>query len=231
MNDGGRELAVLLIEDDPAVGAETVVALRGHGMRVTHVVTGEDGLRRYPDADVVLLDLGLPDIEGTEVCRRIRERSDVPIVVLSARNREADRVEALDLGADDYLVKPYGVREVVARVNAVLRRHTADPLRLEVGPLQLDRRSHRVTLVGQPVHLTLKEFALLAALMEQPGAVQERNRLLDTVWQPGWHGAGRTLDVHVASLRRKLGPDWIVTVRGLGFQLDDPTRAVAPRDQ
>jgi two-component system response regulator RegX3 len=172
---------------------------------------------------VVLLDLGLPDMDGFEVCRRLRSRSDVPILVISARGEEVDRVVGLELGADDYLVKPFGFRELVARIRAVTRRtgalvDVARPQR--IGGLEIDRRTRRVRVSGTEIALTPKEFDLLACLAEEPGTVITRRRLLEEVWDPHWYGPTRTIDVHVASVRKKLGdPRWVETVRGVGFRM------------
>jgi DNA-binding response OmpR family regulator len=173
----------------------------------------------------VLLDLGLPDIDGYDVCRALRARSAVPVIVLTARGEETDRVVGLELGADDYLVKPFGFRELVARMRAVTRRTlSAPPERSQrVGELEVDRRTRRVRVGGDEIPLTPKEFDLLALLAEDPGAVVERQDILETVWDPHWYGPTKTLDVHVASLRRKLGdPAWVETVRGVGYRLGAP---------
>jgi two-component system, OmpR family, response regulator RegX3 len=223
----GEDLTVLLVEDDRALGGELAVALTHQGMAVTHVLTGREALRSVGGKSVVLLDLELPDLEGTEVCRRLRRASSVPIVVLSGRSSEIDRVEALDLGADDFLVKPFGLRELIARIHAVHRRSAGrgEGLVLRLGGLELDRRRHRAVLDGRPLRLASKEFDLLAYLLESPGTVFTRSQILDHVWGGGWHGDGRTLDVHVGTLRKKLGdPAWIVTVRGKGFRLEEPAR-------
>jgi DNA-binding response OmpR family regulator len=218
---------VLLVEDDRAIAEPLVSGLERHGFDVRHVTTGGEALDA-PPADVVLLDLGLPDIDGYEVCRRLRSRCDVPIIVVSARSEEADRVIGLELGADDYLVKPFGLRELVARIRAVTRRASATAASggsgtQQIGELEIDRRSHRVTVAGAEVQLTPKEFGLLALLAEDPGAVVTRHDILSEVWDPNWYGPTRTLDVHVASLRRKLGdPDWVETVRSVGYRLGAP---------
>ncbi|MEU2265072.1 response regulator transcription factor [Streptomyces olindensis] len=293
-------IRVLLIEDDETIAEPLTEGLGHFGLTVDHVATGTDGLRG-PYNDVVLLDLGLPDMDGIDVCRGIRQVSDVPIVILSARGEEADRVLGLELGADDYLAKPFSVRELVARVRAVTRRTqrthpaypeatgpgTADgpgtatgpgpgpqgtretppheptdepdapppgarrpappyeplsyePLSYEPpaatsydsasspspssspdpGPLVVDRRTRQVWVGNAPVMLTPKEFDLLALLSEDPGAVYSRQQILDRVWDPHYDGPTKTLDVHVAALRRKLGhPAWIRTLRGVGFRL------------
>ena len=172
----------------------------------------------------MLLDLRLPDIDGLDVCRRIRERSDVPIIVVTARGEEADRVVGLELGADDYVVKPFGIRELIARIRAVTRRATRRGRRATArsasAALELDPRARRVRLDGRELELTPKEFDLLAALARDPGAAVSRRRLLEDVWDTSWYGSTKTIDVHVAALRRKLGdPGWIETVRGVGFRL------------
>jgi DNA-binding response OmpR family regulator len=175
----------------------------------------------------VLLDLGLPDRDGFDVCRELRARSDVPIIVVTARSEEVDRVVGLELGADDYIVKPFGFRELVARIRAVARRRpaaTTHATASELGALSIDRRTRRVVVEGAEVALTPKEFDLLAFLAEDPGAVCSRQQVLEEVWDPHWYGPTKTLDVHVASLRKKLGdPRWIETVRGVGFRLRAPS--------
>ena len=163
-------------------------------------------------------------MDGLDVCRRLRERSDVPIIVVTARGEEADRVVGLELGADDYVVKPFGLRELIARIRAVMRRSQTrereddDPI--AIGELEVDLRARRARLDGSELELTPKEFDLLAALARDPGAAVSRQRLLEEVWDTSWYGSTKTIDVHVASLRRKLGdPGWIETVRGVGFRL------------
>jgi DNA-binding response OmpR family regulator len=173
---------------------------------------------------VVLLDLGLPDCDGFDVCRELRSRSEVPIIVVTARSDEVDRVVGLELGADDYMVKPFGFRELLARIRAVTRRRGPrfEPGATELGRLSLDRRTRRVLLDGEELALTPKEFDLLAYLADDPGAVRNRQQLIEEVWDPHWYGPTKTLDVHVASLRRKLGDaGWIETVRGVGFRLSE----------
>jgi DNA-binding response OmpR family regulator len=173
----------------------------------------------------VLLDLRLPDLDGYDVCRTLRARSDVPIIMVTARGEEVDRVVGLELGADDYVVKPFGLRELVARIRAVTRRvgGRSDDARLHVGELEVDVRARRVALAGQPIDLTAKEFDILAVLADDPGNVVSRQTLLERVWETTWYGPTKTIDVHVASLRRKLGdPGWIETVRGIGFRLHAP---------
>lgn len=212
-----------MVEDDAAIAAPLVTGLRRHGFDPTHVTNGTDALAQVGAAELVLLDLGLPDLDGAEVCRRLRDRSSVPIIVVSARSDEVDRVLLLEMGADDYVVKPFGLRELVARIRAVSRRTGgAEPVapRLEVGPLVIDRRTHEVHADGRLVELTPKEFDLLAHLATDPGAAHTRRDILEEVWDANWYGSSKTLDVHVASLRRKLGhPEWIQAVRGVGFKL------------
>jgi two-component system, OmpR family, response regulator RegX3 len=218
-------MELLLIEDDDAIAVPLAKGLQREGFTVRCVANAADALAA-PEADLVLLDLVLPDLDGYEVCRRLRARSDVPIIVITARGDEVDRVVGLELGADDYLVKPFGFRELVARIRAVTRRRQPrpdDPGPVRVGPLELDRRTRRVRMAGVDVALTAKEFDLLALLAEDAGAVLTRQEILEAVWDAHWYGPTKTLDVHVASLRRKLGdPTVIETVRGVGFRLCDP---------
>jgi len=213
---------VLLVEDEDAIADPLAEGLRREGFTVTRAATGAEALAAS-DSDVVLLDLRLPDIDGLDVCRQIRERSDVPIIVVTARGEEADRVVGLELGADDYVVKPFGIRELIARIRAVTRRGRGTAPEkdiVQVGELELDSRARRVRLRSHELELTPKEFDLLTALARDPGAVLSRRRLLEEVWETSWYGSTKTIDVHVAALRRKLGdPDWIETVRGVGFRL------------
>jgi two-component system response regulator RegX3 len=216
---------VLLVEDDDAIAEPLVRGLEREGFTVSRVSTGTDAIAHDP-VDVILLDLGLPDIDGYEVCRELRTRSTVPIIVITARGDEVDRVIGLELGADDYVVKPFGFRELVARIRAVTRRATlAAPSNgvFTLGPLSVDTRRRRVHVGGEEVVLTRKEFDLLALLAEDPGATRTRDEILERVWDAHWYGPTKTLDVHVASLRKKLGdPTLIETVRGVGFRLRAP---------
>jgi two-component system response regulator RegX3 len=215
-------MRVLVVEDERAIAEPLAEGLRREGFEVEWAPTGSAALEA-PEADVVLLDLRLPDMDGLDVCRRLRDRSDVPIIVVTARGEESDRVVGLELGADDYVVKPFGLRELIARIRAVTRRgrttaRDGGPIR--IGELEVDARSRRVHLGGREVDLTPKEFDLLAFLARDPGAVVSRRRLLDEVWETSWYGSSKTIDVHVAALRRKLGDaGWIETVRGVGFRL------------
>ncbi len=214
---------LLVVEDDEGIAEPLVAGLSREGFDVRHVTTGAAALSAdLPDA--VLLDLRLPDIDGFDVCRALRTRSaTLPILILSARTSETDRVLGLELGADDYVPKPYGLREVIARVRAVLRRAAAgsEPTELrQVGELTIDRRRRRVFVGDREVSLTVKEFDLLSALADDPGAVVARQELLERVWDMNWYGPTKTLDVHMSSLRRKLGdPGLVETVRGVGFRL------------
>jgi DNA-binding response OmpR family regulator len=216
---------VLIVEDDDAIAGPLARGLAREGFSVERAATGEQALRAT-GAEVVLLDLGLPDLDGYDVCRQLRASSDVPIIVVTARGEEVDRVIGLELGADDYIVKPFGFRELVARIRAVTRRSqrqmAGSPIQ-RIGALVIDRRTRQVTVDGHDVVLRPKEFDLLAFLAEDPGAVVSREVILEEVWDPHWYGPTKTLDVHVGSLRRKLGdPDWIETVRGVGFRIHPP---------
>ncbi len=213
---------LLVVEDDAGIAGPLVSGLEREGFSVDHVTTGRAAMSAQP-ADAVLLDLRLPDVDGLDVCRFLRQRSAVPIIILSSRTDETDRVLGLELGADDYIPKPYGLREVIARVRAVLRRSATAPEGAEIqtlGVLTIDRRRRRVYVSEREVGLTAKEFDLLAVLAEDPGAVVERQDLLERVWDMNWYGPTKTLDVHVSTLRRKLGdPRLVETVRGVGFRL------------
>jgi len=215
-------LNVLIVEDDRAIGGQLAKGLARLGCAPQVVRTGAEALAR-PVAGLVLLDLGLPDIDGVALCRQLRLRSRVPIIVVTARGAQADRVEALDAGADDYIVKPFGFEELTARMRAVLRRSGGDTGELVHGPLRIDLPSRRVQLSGEPVTLTAKEFDILACLALEPGRVVSRDEIFDRVWDEHWYGPRKVLDVHLAALRRKLGdPNLIETVYGRGFRLADP---------
>jgi DNA-binding response OmpR family regulator len=219
-----RSVRLLVVEDEDAIAVPLAEGLRREGFEVTRVATGGEALAAA-EPDLVLLDLRLPDIDGLTVCRELRARSDVPIIVVTAKGEEIDRVVGLELGADDYVVKPFGLRELIARIRAVSRRaggRDEAPSSLVVGELEVDVRARRALLDGEEVQLTPKEFDLLTVLAREPGAVVSRQRLLEEVWHTSWYGSGKTIDVHVASLRRKLGdPAWIETVRGIGLRLRD----------
>jgi DNA-binding response OmpR family regulator len=213
--------SVLVVEDDPGVATQLVRALARGGYQVDHVATGQEALR-WGDPDVVLLDLGLPDTDGVHVCRQLRQRSGAAIIVVTAYGEEADRVTALDAGADDYLVKPFGLGELLARIRAVLRRVRPEGDVVRHGPLAVDLRTRKVTVAGQEVLLTPKEFDILECLAADPGRVQGRQEILEAAWDSNWYGPTKVLDVHVAALRRKLGmPGLIETVYGRGFRLGD----------
>jgi DNA-binding response OmpR family regulator len=213
---------LLVVEDEDAIAEPLVEGLRAEGFEVERVATGREALDAGP-ADLVLLDLRLPDVDGYTVCRELRARSDVPIIMVTAKGEEVDRIVGLELGADDYVVKPYGLRELVARIRAVARRTSArDGGRavLRVEGLEIDVPARRVIVDGREVHLTAKEFDLLALLAAEPGVVVDRQRILREVWDTTWYGSSKTVDVHVASLRKKLGdPALIETVRGVGLRL------------
>ena len=213
------------MEDDESIAEPLIDGLARYGIIADHVATGAAALAAAPH-DMVLLDLGLPDIDGIEVCRQLRRTGDVPMIMLTARGDEADRVLGLELGADDYLAKPFSVRELVARMRAVGRRVRPAPAENPVrtyGPLAIDTRSRQIRLHGVPISLAPKEYDLLVLLATDPGAVVDRRHILETVWEPNFFGPGKTLDFHVASLRRKLGDaGWIENRRGVGFRLVVP---------
>ena len=214
-------MQILIVEDDDAIAKPLAAGLEREGFDVTRVSNGEDALEAAVP-DLVLLDLRLPGMDGTEVCRRLRARSDVPIIVVTAKGEEVDRVVGLELGADDYIVKPFGFRELLARIRAVMRRARpgTDRAQIHVGSLEIDVRGRRAAVGADPLNLTTKEFDLLALLASEPGDVVSRQRILREVWDTEWFGPTKTVDVHVASLRKKLGePGWIETVRGIGLRL------------
>jgi len=219
----------LLVEDERAITVPLAEALEREGFALTVAATANDALKtaRSSPPDLVLLDIGLPDGSGLDVCRELRREAEVPIIMLTARGSEADRVAGLELGADDYVVKPFSAREVVARIRAVLRRtrpertNGAGPI--SIGDLDLDVGRHEARLTGQPLELSRKEFELLRVLMEDAGSVITREALLEEVWDMNWFGSTKTLDVHISGLRRKLADDpkeprYIHTVRGVGFR-------------
>jgi len=213
---------ILVIEDENNIANVVRIALERDGHQVVQVSDGEAGLSSLARTkfDLLVLDIGLPGVDGFEVCRRIRTRSNVPIIFLTARDEEIDRVLGLELGADDYLAKPFSPRELAARVKAILRRTqpaSANDV-LELGDVVLERSRHEVRAGGKEIGLTRKEFELLAFLMESPGVVISRDRLLEAVWDLTFPGGTRTVDQHVAQLRAKLGRPLIETVRGLGYR-------------
>jgi DNA-binding response OmpR family regulator len=219
VTSAGERLVVLLVEDDAGIAAQLMQGLRNQGYDVVHVGSGAEALRQAA-ADLVLLDLGLPDLDGVEVCRELRRRVDAPILVISARGEESDRVAALDLGADDYLVKPFGLAELGARMRAVLRRSQPGATVFRYGNLTVDASARRVLLHGEEVALTARELDVLLTLVAEPGSVVSREDIFSAVWDEHWYGPTKVLDVHVAALRRKLGqPALIETVHGRGFRL------------
>ncbi|MDR7594713.1 MAG: response regulator transcription factor [Armatimonadota bacterium] len=232
---GAAEPVVLVVEDDLDLAEPLQEGLSQHGFRTVHVSDGRaalDVLERQT-VDVVVLDVMLPDVDGFSVCREIRRRSDVPVLMLTARGHELDRVTGLEVGADDYVTKPFSLRELVARLRAVLRRRDLDrgaspgPAdRWTVGEVTLDRLARRVWRGGKVVELRPREFQLLEVLMSEAGRALSRRELLDRVWGPDWVGDPRTVDVHVRWLREKLEPDpsrprYIHTVRGYGYRFED----------
>jgi two-component system, OmpR family, KDP operon response regulator KdpE len=223
---------VLLVEDEPQMRRFLKVSLTSHGYRLLEAATMEEGERLVTEhsPDVVLLDLGLPDGDGIALARRIREWSRLPIIVLSARGQEEDKVDALDAGADDYLTKPFGVRELLARVRVALRHaagEAADPGGIiEVGPLRLDLARREVEVSGRPVHLTRTEYRLLALLAQNAGRVLTHRQILTEVWGPEAAGQTHYVRVHMAELRKKIEDDparprFLVTEQGVGYRLRD----------
>lgn len=236
---------VLLIEDDDRLAAALRDVLTYHRFSVHRVATAKAGLAALDDeVSVIVLDLGLPDRDGFELCARMRQQRDVPIIIATARGDLSARVHGLHLGADDYLVKPFDVRELMARIHAVTRRvqRSAEPAgegdtgpaprrdAIRCGDVAIDPQGRTVEVDGRPIALSRKEFDLLALLAERPGVVCRREQILSAVWQTQWAGGQRTLEVHVASIRAKTGrPDLIETVRGVGYRLRRvPRRATGP---
>jgi len=223
---------ILLVEDEESIAEPFARALERNGFTTTIARSGAEAMRlvRELQPDVVLLDLALPDLNGRDVCRGLRAESDVPIIMVTASGTVTDRVVGLELGADDYVVKPFATTEVVARIRAVLRRgrgELAQAGRLAVGRLSLDLDARRVWLGDDELELTRKEFDLLARLARDAGRVVTRESLMSDVWDINWFGSTKTLDVHIAWLRRKLGddpasPSYIHTVRGVGFRFCAP---------
>jgi DNA-binding response OmpR family regulator len=229
---------ILLVEDEASITEPLTAALEREGW-ATHVTASAreaPGLVTSTEPDLVLLDVMLEDGSGFDVCREIRQTSRVPIIMLTARGEELDRIIGLELGADDYVVKPFSARELIARIRAVMRR-TADVVapaarddRIEIGDVVLESSMRRVTLAGAEVDLTRKEYELLALLMRNAGMVLTRERLIDEVWDTNWYGSTKTLDVHVSGLRKKLGDDagtprYVHTLRGVGFRFSAPDEA------
>jgi DNA-binding response OmpR family regulator len=226
---------ILVVEDEESISTPFAEALRRAGFEplVTRTAAGALELAAEAEPDLVMLDLSLPDGDGRDVCRELRRRSDVPIVMLTARGTEMDKIVGLELGADDYVVKPFSAREVISRIRAVLRRSgsrdgaVTDEKPLHVGELALDPAARTARLAGEELDLSRKEFDLLAELMRNAGRVVKREDLMAKVWDVNWFGSTKTLDVHVGWLRRKLGDDpnhprYIETVRGVGFRFAAP---------
>jgi two-component system response regulator RegX3 len=222
---------VLVVEDEESISDPLSYMLRREGFEVSVAATGPDALGSFDrtGADIVLLDLMLPGLSGTEVCRSLRQKSNVPIIILTARDSEVDKVVGLELGADDYVTKPFSHRELIARIRAVMRRGgDSEELltaTLEAGPVRMDVERHTVTVEGQGVSLPLKEFDLLELLLRNSGRVLTRGQLIDRVWGADYVGDTKTLDVHIKRLRSKIEPDpttpkFLLTVRGLGYKFD-----------
>ncbi|HET6215081.1 MAG TPA: response regulator transcription factor [Micromonosporaceae bacterium] len=223
---------VLVVEDEESFSDALSYMLRKEGFEVSVAATGTSALTEFDrsGADIVLLDLMLPERSGTEVCRQLRQKSAVPIIMVTARDSEIDKVVGLEIGADDYVTKPYSPRELVARIRAVLRRQTTEAAELmtptlSAGPVRMDVERHVVTVGGDAVPLPLKEFELLELLLRNAGRVLTRGQLIDRVWGADYVGDTKTLDVHVKRLRSKIEPEpstprYIVTVRGLGYKFE-----------
>ncbi|TPG14078.1 response regulator transcription factor [Pedococcus bigeumensis] len=222
---------ILVVEDEISFSDPLSYLLRKEGYEVAVAETGPEALEDFDrsGADLVLLDLMLPGLSGTEVCRAIRSRSNVPVIMLTAKDSEIDKVVGLEIGADDYVTKPYSSRELLARIKAVLRRLAEPedllPATIEAGPVRMDVERHIVTVSGEPTQLPLKEFELLEMLLRNTGRVLTRMQLIDRVWGSDYVGDTKTLDVHVKRLRAKIEPDpadprHIVTVRGLGYKFE-----------
>ena len=232
--DERRRHRVLVVEDEPGLAESVRYALDVEGFDVLVADSGVVGLEsaRVNQPDLVLLDLMLPGMSGLDVCRQIRMSSDVPIIMLTAKDAESDKVAGLELGADDYMTKPFSMRELVARIRAQLRRAAKSGVLAESnevlrgGPIELDIDAHQTRLEGEPVDLRPKEFELLESLMRRRNRLAARHTLIDEVWGPSYFGDTKTLDVHIKRLRQKLEPDpshprLIVTVRGLGYKFVD----------
>jgi len=222
---------ILVVEDEVSFSDPLSYLLRKEGYEVEVAETGPEALAVFDrsGADLVLLDLMLPGLSGTEVCRQLRQRSAVPVIMLTAKDSEIDKVVGLEIGADDYVTKPYSSRELLARIKAVLRRGQEPedlvPATIEAGPVRMDVERHVVTVAGRPTPLPLKEFELLEMLLRNTGRVLTRGQLIDRVWGSDYVGDTKTLDVHVKRLRAKIEPDpaeprHIVTVRGLGYKFE-----------
>ncbi|NED98878.1 response regulator transcription factor [Phytoactinopolyspora halotolerans] len=222
---------VLVVEDEESFSDALSYMLKKEGFEVAVAATGDEALDEFDraGADLVLLDLMLPGVPGTEVCRQLRQRSTVPVIMLTAKDSEVDKVVGLELGADDYVTKPFSSRELVARIRAVLRRGTeateTSPAILEAGPVRMDVERHVVSVNGETVRLPLKEFELLELLLRNAGRVLTRAQLIDRIWGADYVGDTKTLDVHVKRLRAKIEPDpttptYLLTVRGLGYKLE-----------
>ncbi len=217
---------ILVVDDEPNIVELAKLYLEQEGYRVERVGNGSDALLKLNSAkpSLIVLDLMLPDIDGFEVCRQIRKKSDIPILMLTARKEDVDKIVGLELGADDYLTKPFNPRELVARVKAILRRYQSG-LRpgqaIEVGNLRIDPARHEATVDGQPLRLRTKEFDLLATLAQNLGVVLTRDRLLEMVWETDYYGETRTVDIHINHLRDKLSGAnaSIETVRGIGYKM------------
>jgi DNA-binding response OmpR family regulator len=216
---------IVVVDDEPNIADLVDLYLAREGFRVLKTDSGEAGLRAVKDhrPRLVVLDVGLPDLDGLEVCKRLRATSQIPVIFLTARDSEVDRVLGLELGGDDYVTKPFSPAELVARVKAVLRRVDGGPAAevMQAGQVAIDAGRREVRVAGEPVDFTTKEFDLLRYLAERPGLALSRQQILDGVWGYDWYGDARTVDVHIAQVRKKLGDTVeIKTVRGVGYRLE-----------
>ncbi len=223
---------ILVVEDEDSVLDPLELLLNKEGFKVVTAKTGKEALEKFDNAgaDLILLDLMIPEVSGTEVCRQIRNKSQVPIIMLTAKDTEVDKVVGLELGADDYVVKPYSKAELIARIKAVLRRGTTSTASngatvLTAGPVEIDVESHKVKVLGNYVSFPLKEFELLEFLVRNSGRVLTRTQLIDRIWGSDYFGDTKTLDVHIKRLRAKIekdpaNPVFILTIRGLGYKFE-----------
>lgn len=212
---------ILIVEDEQSIAEPLAAGLNRDGFQTTIVNYGSTAIQSLGSKDLIILDLGLPDMDGIEVLKQIRKMSDIPIIILTARGDEMDRVIGLEIGADDYVVKPFSLRELITRVKVISKRRSSSSI-IQTSRLTLDRGRREVTVDGNLIELSNKEFDVLAILVEEPGRVVPRQEFFSRIWDTNWFGSGKTLDVHINWLRKKLGDgNWIETVRGIGYRFVD----------